>query len=294
MRTQNKAEVITALADGGIEQQLDTLQGVRSIAVLDKLISAEGELAFPSPPAAVLDIAGTATAQEVRLLSGKAVVKGEVRVQCAWRAEQETELQSLSTTLPFQQVLDVDGLTEDCKCLCVVEPVGFSLTEGQPDAAGTLSASLMLHLRAWRSYQLQYAADAFSTRFETELVPQELAAEELVCLLNATTTVSGSGPLPDAGAQLRACFVSYGPVSISQQSGAGRRLGADSPRHGHRLCGEQPGRAGQLRKNAGAFRAHPGRGARRDAAAAGMLAEYRQRTVYLHRRNSYRNHHRPG
>lgn len=169
----------------------------------------------------MLDIAGTATAQEVRLLSGKAVVKGEVRVQCAWRAEQETELQSLSTTLPFQQVLDVDGLTEDCKCLCVVEPVGFSLTEGQPDAAGTLSASLMLHLRAWRSYQLQYAADAFSTRFETELVPQELAAEELVCLLNATTTVSGSGPLPDAGAQLRACFVSYGPVSISQQSGQG-------------------------------------------------------------------------
>lgn len=79
----------------------------------------------------------------------------------------------------------------------------------------------MLHLRAWRSYQLQYAADAFSTRFETELVPQELAAEELVCLLNATTTVSGSGPLPDAGAQLRACFVSYGPVSISQQSGQG-------------------------------------------------------------------------
>ena len=221
VRTQNKAEVITALADGGIEQQLDTLQGVRSIAVLDKLISAEGELAFPSPPTAVLDIAGTATAQEVRLLSGKAVVKGEVRVQCAWRAEQETELQSLSTTLPFQQVLDVDGLTEDCKCLCVVEPVGFSLTEGQPDAAGTLSASLMLHLRAWRSYQLQYAADAFSTWFETELVPQELAAEELVCLLNATTTVSGSGPLPDAGAQLRACFVSYGPVSISQQSGQG-------------------------------------------------------------------------
>ena len=65
------------------------------------------------------------------------------------------------------------------------------------------------------------AVDAFSTRFETELVPQELAAEELVCLLNATTTVSGSGPLPDAGAQLRACFVSYGPVSISQQSGQG-------------------------------------------------------------------------
>ena len=225
VRTQDKAEVITALADGGIEQQLDTLQGVRSVAVLDKLITAEGELAFPGTPAAVLDITGTASAREVKLLTGKAVVKGEVQVQCAWRAEQETELQSLGTTLPFQQVLDVDGLTEDCQCLCVVEPVGFSLTEGQQDAANTLSASLMLHLRVWRSYQLQYAADAFSTRFETELVPQELAAEELVCMLDAATTVSGSGPLPDAGAQLRACFVTYGPASISPQ-GSGWALTA--------------------------------------------------------------------
>ena len=56
---------------------------------------------------------------------------------------------------------------------------------------------------------------------EMELHVEQKSAEELVCLLNATTTVSGSGPLPDAGAQLRACFVSYGPVSISQQSGQG-------------------------------------------------------------------------
>ena len=170
----------------------------------------------------------------------------------------------------------------------------FSLTEGQPDAAGTLSASLMLHLRAWRSYQLQYAADAFSTRFETELVPQELAAEELVCLLNATTTVSGSGPLPDAGAQLRACFVSYGPVSISQQSGQGGGWALTARTTATAFAENSLGELDSYEKNAGTFRAHPGRGARRDAAAAGMLAEYRQRTVYLHRRNSYRNHHRPG
>ena len=37
VHTQCKTEVITALADGGIEQQLRTLQGVRSVAVLDKL-----------------------------------------------------------------------------------------------------------------------------------------------------------------------------------------------------------------------------------------------------------------
>ena len=33
--------------------------------------------------------------------------------------------------LNFNQVLDVDGLSEDCRCLCVAEPVGFTLTEGE-------------------------------------------------------------------------------------------------------------------------------------------------------------------
>ena len=220
VHTQCKTEVITALADGGIEQQLRTLQGVRSVAVLDKLVTLEGELVFAKPPAAVLDITGNACVAEVKLLAGKAVVKGELRVQCAWRAEGDTALQSQAAALPFQQVIDLEGITEDCRCLCVAEPVGFTLSQAE-SAAAQLTANVMLHLRAWRSYQLQVAVDAFSTRFETELVPQELAAEELVCLLNATTTVSGSGPLPDAGAQLRACFVSYGPVSISQQSGQG-------------------------------------------------------------------------
>lgn len=92
VHTQCKTEVITALADGGIEQQLRTLQGVRSVAVLDKLVTLEGELVFAKPPAAVLDITGNACVSEVKLLTGKAVVKGELRVQCAWRAEGDAAL----------------------------------------------------------------------------------------------------------------------------------------------------------------------------------------------------------
>lgn len=172
VHTQCKTEVITALADGGIEQQLRTLQGVRSVAVLDKLVTLEGELVFAKPPAAVLDITGNACVGEVKLLAGKAVVKGELRVQCAWRAEGDT---------------------------------------------AQLTANVMLHLRAWRSYQLQVAVDAFSTRFETELTPQPLVTEQLLCTLNDTATATGCGPLPDAGAQLRACFVHYGPQQTVQK-----------------------------------------------------------------------------
>lgn len=69
-------------------------------------------------------------------MRGKAVAKGEIKGQCAWRAEGETSLRSTSITLPFNQVLDAEGLSEDCRCLCVVEPTGFTLAQGE----GTLPA----------------------------------------------------------------------------------------------------------------------------------------------------------
>ena len=215
IHTQDKQELITALADGGIEQKLQTLNGVRSTAVLEKLVTVEGELVFAKPPAAILDITGSAAVREVKLLAGKAVVKGEVRAQCAWRAEGESSLQSQAASLPFNQVVDLEGVAEDCRCMCVLEPVGFALAEGEQEASGQLTASVMMHLHAWRPCQLQYVADAFSTQFETAVTPQELAAEDLACMLNETASSTASGPLPDADAQLRACFVSYGPAQVT-------------------------------------------------------------------------------
>ena len=105
---------------GGIEQKFTTITGVRRAAVLEKLITVEGELALETAPAAVLDFSGTAEVRELKVLRGKAVAKGEIKGQCAWRAEGETSLRSTSITLPFNQVLDAEGLSEDCRCLCVV------------------------------------------------------------------------------------------------------------------------------------------------------------------------------
>ena len=212
--TQCRTEVITALADGGIEQQQSLLRGARCAAVLDKLITADGELRFPAPPAAILDITGTAVLRELKLLNGKGVAKGEIRALCAWRAQGDPSLQSQTVTISFNQILDVEGLTEDCQCLCSIEPVGFAASEGEGDAPGRLTATALLHLRAWRPYELNCVTDAFSTRYETSAEVQEICCESLACTLDETAAVSGSGPLPDENTRLLACFAAFGPAQI--------------------------------------------------------------------------------
>ena len=223
VHAQLSTEVITALSEGGIEQKPVTLAGVRRAATLEKLVTIEGALTFPKPPAAILDITGTAEVRELKRMQGKAVAKGVLHVLCAWRAEGDAALRSQTADLPFNQILDADGLSEDCRCLCVLEPVGFAAAEGETtedgSASTTLTATAMLRLSGWRPYQLQCVADAFSTRFETTLTPQTLATESLHCALDETTVLRGSGPLPDAGAHILACFASFGPVSLTRQEG---------------------------------------------------------------------------
>ena len=149
VHAQLSTEVITALSEGGIEQKPVTLAGVRRAATLEKLVTIEGALTFPKPPAAILDITGTAEVGELKRMQGKAVAKGVLHVLCGWRAEGDAALRSQTADLPFNQILDADGLSEDCRCLCVLEPVGFgrvSITSAQEHDKRIAFTSQMAHI----------------------------------------------------------------------------------------------------------------------------------------------------
>ena len=88
------------LSEGGIEQKPVTLAGVRRAATLEKLVTIEGALTFPKPPAAILDITGTAEVRELKRMQGKAVAKGVLHVLCGWRAEGDAALRSQTADLP--------------------------------------------------------------------------------------------------------------------------------------------------------------------------------------------------
>ena len=218
--TQCSTEAVTALSGCGIQQRQVTLRGVKRAAVLDKLFAADGAIPFAEPPAAVLDVSGSALVSELRLLNGKAVAKGEIHALCAWKGRDSAALQSQEAAIAFNQILDVEGLTEDCQCLCTAEPVGFTLAEGEDGGPGKLSATVMLHLRAWRPYELNCVADAFSTQCEVKCETAPLTAEQMACILDETVAVTCSGPLPDENTRLLACFASFGPVGVETEGDA--------------------------------------------------------------------------
>lgn len=219
--TQLQQEVVTAVSDCGAEQKQAALTGVRCLAGVDKLITADNEFAFDAVPNAVLDITGTAAVRELKVISGKVVVKGEIRAEIAYRTGDEQELKSQQTAVPFNQILDVEGIAEDCRCFCSVEPVGFTVAEDGAEGEGKsrLTVSALLHLRAYRDYEVDLVTDVFSTRYETTAETRSIAAEQLERQLDEVVTVQAAGQLPDENARLMACFASFGAPEIAPVDG---------------------------------------------------------------------------
>lgn len=225
--TQLQQETVIDVMGGGAQQKRTALAGVRCVASVDKLINAEGEFRFHQPPAAVLDVTGAANLRELRLISGKAVLKGEIQAELAYRTGEERTLRSQQVAVPFHHILDVDGLTEECNCFATLEPVGFTLVE-DPDGeerSSKLSVSAVLHLRAYREYEVQLVTDLFSTQTETETEYAAVSVERLASPLDETVPLSVAGQLPDENARLLACFPSFAaPECVLEEGRAQLRV----------------------------------------------------------------------
>lgn len=208
-------EVITALSGAGAEQKLVTLRGMRGVAGVEKLITAEEELAFPQPPLAVLDVSGVGTVQDVKLISGKAVVKGEILASVLYRSEAGYHTQLLKKAVPFNQIVDVEGITEDCQCFAMVEPVGCTMLAGSgPEAANVLSVTAMLHLRVLRPVECCVVSDAFSTQYEADVAYKTVQLERLAGELDLTVEGQAGGALPDENAEILQCFATLAPLEL--------------------------------------------------------------------------------
>lgn len=215
---QQRQEVICAVSEAGTAQKQTPVQGMRIVSSVDKLITAEGELTFESAPAAVLDIAGTAQLREQKVMQGKLMAQGEIAAQLTYRTT-DNQLLSQRVQIPFVQVLEIEELAEDCQCFCVLEPTGFTLQSLSAEGQNRITASALLHLRAFRSYSVDVVEECFSTQYQlnTESIP--IATEQLAGTLDERQTVSGTIHLPEPEAKILSCFAAPGDPELLVDEG---------------------------------------------------------------------------
>lgn len=199
-RTQQ--EIITALADEGIEQKLATLTGMRTVGSQEKLITAEDNIVFDAPPTAVIDTALRFSVNETKLMSGKAVIKGELIAEITYRTDDTSNVSKAIKSVPFNEILDIDGAAEDCTAYVTAEPTGCTILTGGENGEVSLSITAQLNARVTKPCEYLAVSDAFSTSYQTAVEKTDITMEQIEDVFTQQVQVQVEGTLPDENVQI--------------------------------------------------------------------------------------------
>ena len=204
-------ELLTSLADCGIEQRTQELSGLTRIAAEEKTLTSELALPLLGTGESILDIGGSFTLTSLTMQPGQASCQGVLQVQVCCQPPESEALDIRTKETTIQQTVELPGAAETDQCIAWGEVLHCTLRteEGATDAS--LSVTWKLHLELWR--------------------------------LTAHTVVADDLPTPDA--EVRGCFVTLeAPVQTPEESDAQKgepRWKLQGKGTAHVLCADSRG-----------------------------------------------------
>lgn len=122
---------------------------------------------------------------EKKMISGKLLAKGEADVKLLYSCETDGEgaLETLDFSVPYSQIIDIDGVDESFECSISAETVGCDVAPAA-DKNGEnriIKSEIELRLvcRAVKASSVMLAADAYSTVYPCETAVSEIKAEQI-------------------------------------------------------------------------------------------------------------------
>ena len=248
---RRECELLTSLADCGIEQRARTLRGMHRIAAEEKPLTASTTLPLPEAGAAVLEIGGCFALGGVTLQTGQASVQGALQVQVCCQPADSEELTVRTKEIPVQQTVELPGAAAEDTCVAWGEIQACTLAAPDSGEEGELSVGWKLHLEVWREASCTVVADAYSTLYQTQTVQTACKLLAKTADLAQTVNVVLQDDLPDPDFTVKGCFVTLGkamPVAAEDGEG-GAQFCLCGKGTAHVLCADARGEVTCFDKN---------------------------------------------
>lgn len=170
---EDKRSLVIGARGGGIQLKKEQalfptarIVAAKRITVIEELELAAGKPAFGS----VLRCGTAVALGESRIMSGKLVTKGEAEISLVYLPKGVDEPpESMRFSIPFSQILDVDGLTDDLDTDVTVNAARCVITPREENGLLECELILTVNITAMRCTEGELVTDAYSTRCECEL-----------------------------------------------------------------------------------------------------------------------------
>ncbi len=204
---EEKREVIGAFPDTTVFCKTETLCGTVLTASAEKNFTVSEVLEVGenrAPVQALLRSEAMVATEECRVISGKVILKGELRTRNLYVTNTETgDTECVRHAIPFQQVLDVPQASEELLWDVSVEPtVCESTVTPNQNGEGTLigiTAKLQAFVRGYLTEECSAVTDAYSTECPLAMEKQPIEVRRLLSVSETVCTVNVSTELPSEG-----------------------------------------------------------------------------------------------
>lgn len=149
----------------------------------DKVIqlSEETELSSAQPPIiSIIRCETKVSNTEKKIISGKLLAKGDISMKILYSCE--NGLEPLEVSLPFSQIIDMDGIDETFTCNISSEILGCNITptadKNGENRSVKLEPEVKLTCRAVKISEIMAVSDAYSTVYPCETEFSQLRAEQ--------------------------------------------------------------------------------------------------------------------
>lgn len=203
---QGQNEVVGNIQGDDIEQQKKTIQVNKLVGFSQQQFGVDEilELGPGKPPAdSILRTDAFAVLQDFKVAAGKLMTKGEICLKFLYAATAEdSEPEVMEFTVPFNQMLDCDGVTEDCLCNVKISVLSVE-AQIKNDYSGDKTyfdtqIKLFANASAFRNAEVTLLTDAFSKKYDLNIDSKQKSFDNLRELTGDTYVHKTSLAVEDA------------------------------------------------------------------------------------------------
>lgn len=204
---QSKEHMISGAEGGGLQTKVKTTEISSLVGCAQQNFSVNEtlELAQNKPqPEALIRAQGAAVLTEYKAIANKLIAKGELQLKLLYLTNiEDGSMDTMEYSIPISQILDMDGLDDDCICCARFELLSLEcqIEAGSVEepAAFEVECRLCAHACAYRTSEMHMVTDAYSTDFEIETESRQISFQKLTDFIREPFVCKGPVSIPSEG-----------------------------------------------------------------------------------------------
>lgn len=190
---RKSSEIVSDVNDVNVEVKRGIAPATIPMGCAEKYLLMEEELEIGQgqPPVQnLLRYDAKAVVKESKIINDKVVVKGELTVCALYCPEDRGMPQLLKTIIPFSQIVDMEGVNENCECDTKAD-IAYLDLKPRTSASGEtrsfmLNAKILICCEAFCGNEVAVILDAYSRKYQADIVKNNICFEKIADCISET------------------------------------------------------------------------------------------------------------